>query len=353
MRAAAALGERRAGAHPGRAGVGLPRRSTGGRRRSFMRSATRCRPDAVATADSGAHRILFSQIWRCAAPRGLAAVERPLHDGLRGAAGDRPARWDRAAPVLAVVGDAGLEMGLGELATLRDLGLPVIVVVLVDGSLALIEMKQRASGRAERGVGIGDQRPAGRGPRAGRPRRLDRRHRRPAPRDRGGAGARAASRCSPAGSAREPTKEHSEMRRRARTQRTSSMTRPDDFCGCPVTLPPGTGRRGLGRHGARLPRARRAHAGASGRNAAARARLRPRSCGEGIVLPPARPRRTGRDRARRTGGGAGRRRPRRADAARDSGYVAALADWLAGRPSGRGRRGSTAGSSPRRATRWR
>jgi acetolactate synthase-1/2/3 large subunit len=46
-------------------------------------------------------------------------------------------------------------MGLGELATARDLGLPVILCVLVDASLALIEMKQRAAGRRERGVTIG------------------------------------------------------------------------------------------------------------------------------------------------------------------------------------------------------
>jgi acetolactate synthase-1/2/3 large subunit len=112
-------------------------------------------PQTVATADSGAHRILFSQIWRCAAPRGLLqssglctmACAVPL---AAGHALGRP-----GAPVLAVVGDAGLEMGLGELATLRDLGVPVLIVTLVDGSLALIEMKQRAAGRPSRGVAIG------------------------------------------------------------------------------------------------------------------------------------------------------------------------------------------------------
>ena len=41
------------------------------------------------------------------------------------------------------MGDGGLEMVLGELITLRDLGLPVIVMVFVDASLALIEKKQR------------------------------------------------------------------------------------------------------------------------------------------------------------------------------------------------------------------
>lgn len=108
--------------------------------------------EAVVTADSGAHRILLSQAWSCPAPRTLLqstglctmACAVPL------AAGHRLGRPD--LPVVAVVGDAGLEMGLGELATLRDLGLPVIVVVLVDGSLALIEMKQRAAGRPSSGV---------------------------------------------------------------------------------------------------------------------------------------------------------------------------------------------------------
>lgn len=111
-------------------------------------------PETVATADSGAHRILFSQIWRCAAPRGLLQSSGLCTMGcaLPLAIGHR---LGRDAPVLAVVGDAGLEMGLGELATLRDLRLPVLVVTLVDGSLALIEMKQRAAARAERGVSIG------------------------------------------------------------------------------------------------------------------------------------------------------------------------------------------------------
>jgi acetolactate synthase-1/2/3 large subunit len=58
-------------------------------------------------------------------------------------------------PVVAFVGVAGLEMSLGELATLRDLALPVVVVVLCDDSLALIELKQRRSGLANAGVDFG------------------------------------------------------------------------------------------------------------------------------------------------------------------------------------------------------
>lgn len=53
------------------------------------------------------------------------------------------------------MGDAGLEMGAGELATLRDLKLPVVLCVLVDESLALIELKQRGSQRKNLGVDFG------------------------------------------------------------------------------------------------------------------------------------------------------------------------------------------------------
>jgi acetolactate synthase-1/2/3 large subunit len=57
--------------------------------------------------------------------------------------------------VVAFVGDAGMEMVLGELATLRDLKLPVVIVVFVDESLALIELKQRKSKLHNLGVKFG------------------------------------------------------------------------------------------------------------------------------------------------------------------------------------------------------
>jgi acetolactate synthase-1/2/3 large subunit len=109
----------------------------------------------VATADSGAHRILLSQMWRCPAPRTLLQSSALCTMGCAVpiAAGYKLARPQ--VPVVAFVGDAGLEMVLGELATLRDLGLAVIIVVLVDASLALIEMKQRNSQLANVGVDFG------------------------------------------------------------------------------------------------------------------------------------------------------------------------------------------------------
>ena len=60
------------------------------------------------------------------------------------------------SPVIAFVGDAGLEMCLGELSTLRDLKIPVIICVLVDTSLSLIELKQRGSQRPNVGVDFGE-----------------------------------------------------------------------------------------------------------------------------------------------------------------------------------------------------
>jgi len=54
------------------------------------------------------------------------------------------------------MGDGGLEMVLGELITLRDLAIPVIVIVFVDASLALIEKKQREMQYKNAGVDMNE-----------------------------------------------------------------------------------------------------------------------------------------------------------------------------------------------------
>jgi acetolactate synthase-1/2/3 large subunit len=111
--------------------------------------------DTLATVDTGAHRILLSQMWQCYAPRTLLQSTGLCTMGcaLPLAMGYKLVQPGRTA--IAFVGDAGLEMVLGELATLRDLGLPLIVVVFVDASLALIELKQRDMGYANTGVDFG------------------------------------------------------------------------------------------------------------------------------------------------------------------------------------------------------
>ena len=99
--------------------------------------------DALATADSGAHRILLSQMWECYAPRGLMQSSALCTMGCAVplAMGAQVAEPDRT--VVSFSGDAGFLMVAGELSTAAELGLRTIFVVFVDSSLALIELKQR------------------------------------------------------------------------------------------------------------------------------------------------------------------------------------------------------------------
>ncbi|MCX7325735.1 MAG: thiamine pyrophosphate-binding protein [Hyphomicrobiales bacterium] len=102
-----------------------------------------CSPiGTVASADSGAHRILLSQMWPCEAPLGLIQSSGfcTMGGALPLAAGHA---FATRRHTLCFVGDAGLEMVLGEIATLRDHQLPVVIICLVDSALALIELKQR------------------------------------------------------------------------------------------------------------------------------------------------------------------------------------------------------------------
>jgi acetolactate synthase-1/2/3 large subunit len=108
--------------------------------------------DTIASADSGAHRILLSQMWECSAPRDLMQSSAlctmgcavPLAIGAKLAAPDRP--------VVSFSGDAGFLMVAGELATAAELDLTPIFVVFVDASLALIELKQRQRQLPNHGV---------------------------------------------------------------------------------------------------------------------------------------------------------------------------------------------------------
>ncbi len=109
-------------------------------------------PETLATADSGAHRILLSQMWECSEARGLIQSSAlctmgcavPMAIGLKLAEPDRP--------VISFSGDAGFLMVAGELSTTAELGGNPIFLVFVDASLALIELKQRQRQMGNRGV---------------------------------------------------------------------------------------------------------------------------------------------------------------------------------------------------------
>ena len=109
-------------------------------------------PETLATADSGAHRILLSQMWQCHEERGLIQSSAlctmgcavPMAIGLKLAEPDRP--------VISFSGDAGFLMVAGELSTAAEMGGNPIFLVFVDASLALIELKQRQRQMGNRGV---------------------------------------------------------------------------------------------------------------------------------------------------------------------------------------------------------
>ncbi|MBO9444511.1 thiamine pyrophosphate-binding protein [Ruegeria sp. R14_0] len=108
--------------------------------------------NTLATADSGAHRILLSQMWECSEERGLIQSSAlctmgcavPMAIGLKLAEPDRP--------VISFSGDAGFLMVAGELSTAAEIGGNPIFLVFVDASLALIELKQRQRQMGNKGV---------------------------------------------------------------------------------------------------------------------------------------------------------------------------------------------------------
>jgi acetolactate synthase-1/2/3 large subunit len=111
--------------------------------------------DVQLTLDTGAHRIVASQVPIARRPGHVAQS-----NGLCTMGYALPAAigWSLASGgqrAVAAMGDGGLEMVLGELATLRDLELPITLVVFDDRSLALIDLKQRASGYPTSGVRLG------------------------------------------------------------------------------------------------------------------------------------------------------------------------------------------------------
>ncbi len=108
--------------------------------------------NAVVASDVGAHKILLGQLWTTFEPRtyfvsnGLSS----MGTGIPSAMAAKLAMPER--PVVAIIGDGGLSMYLGELETAVRLGLDLTIVVLVDGSLSLIKLGQAQRGYRAFGV---------------------------------------------------------------------------------------------------------------------------------------------------------------------------------------------------------
>lgn len=117
--------------------------------------------NGMVTVDVGSHKLVMLQTWVATQPKtlfvsnGLSA----MGYALPAAMALKLARPE--VPVAAVTGDGGLLMYAGELETLVRLGTPLVLIVLVDASLALIHMKQADAGssagsgrRQEAGYGV-------------------------------------------------------------------------------------------------------------------------------------------------------------------------------------------------------
>jgi len=108
--------------------------------------------DGIAISDVGSHKLVMGQFWRCYEPGTFF-----MSNGLSGMGFGIPAAiaaqlvWPEKR-VLAVVGDGGMLMMLHDLALIRELALPVIMVVLTDGSLSLIRVSAERRGFPPYGV---------------------------------------------------------------------------------------------------------------------------------------------------------------------------------------------------------
>jgi acetolactate synthase-1/2/3 large subunit len=108
--------------------------------------------EGIATCDVGSHKLVMGQFWRSYEPGTFF-----MSNGLSGMGFGIPAAIAAQLvhpkrPVLAVVGDGGMLMMLHDLALIRQLGLPIVIVVLSDSSLSLIRVSAERRGFPPYGV---------------------------------------------------------------------------------------------------------------------------------------------------------------------------------------------------------
>jgi acetolactate synthase I/II/III large subunit len=101
---------------------------------------------------SGSHKLLLGQFWHTYEPGTFF-----MSNGLSGMGFGIPAAIAAQLaypnrPVMAIVGDGGMLMMVHDLVLIWELGLPVVIVCLTDGSLSLIRLGQERRGFLPHGV---------------------------------------------------------------------------------------------------------------------------------------------------------------------------------------------------------
>lgn len=111
--------------------------------------------DAILAYDVGAHTHQIATQWRSDVPRTLLSTNgwSSMGYGMPAAFAAKLVHPDRA--VVAVVGDGCFQMTVGELALARRLNLAVPTIVLNDGWLALMKVKQERKNYQLSGVKLG------------------------------------------------------------------------------------------------------------------------------------------------------------------------------------------------------
>jgi acetolactate synthase-1/2/3 large subunit len=108
--------------------------------------------DGITTCDVGSHKLAMGQFWQAYEPGTFF-----MSNGLSGMGFGIPAAIaaQLAHPnkhVVSVVGDGGMMMMLHDLALIRELHLPILIVVLSDSSLSLIRVSAERRGFPPYGV---------------------------------------------------------------------------------------------------------------------------------------------------------------------------------------------------------
>jgi len=113
-------------------------------------------PDTRVTVDAGAHMFPITTLWPVREPRQLLISNGLSTMGFAVPAAVGAALVDPGRRVIALTGDGGLLICLGELATIARLQLPITVVVFCDRSLSLIRIKQERLGHPTGATAIGN-----------------------------------------------------------------------------------------------------------------------------------------------------------------------------------------------------
>ncbi len=118
-------------------------------------AARLCSARSLVTVDAGAHMFPATLLWPVSEPNGLLISNGLSTMGFALPAAIGAALVDRGRTVVALTGDGGLLICLGELATAVRERLRIITIVFNDASLSLIEIKQQARQLAPGGVALG------------------------------------------------------------------------------------------------------------------------------------------------------------------------------------------------------